>query len=78
MTDNDILMHDAFESFQPGPVVEVVDGPFREMHAQPADPGDNITPGEGRARTVGVSERRSGAALPDWNQRRLKPSGSSR
>ncbi len=42
MSDEKVLMFDGFESLRPGPVREVVTGAFREMHAQPADPADNL------------------------------------
>jgi len=42
MARSKVLMYDKFESLKPGPIREVVDGPFREMHAQPADPNDNL------------------------------------
>lgn len=45
-----ILMHDGFESLRPGPIAEAVNGPFREMHAQPASPQDNLA---GWSRQVG-------------------------
>ncbi len=35
-------MHDRFESLRPGPIDEAVNGPFREMHSQPASPDDNL------------------------------------
>lgn len=45
-----ILLADRFAGLKPGPVKEVVDGPFREMHAQPASPNDNM---DGWQRKVG-------------------------
>ena len=42
MAGEEILMHDRFESLRPGPIDEAVNGPFREMHAQPASPDDNL------------------------------------
>jgi hypothetical protein len=42
LREDDILLHEAFESLRPGPIREAVDGPFREMHAQPAAPEDNL------------------------------------
>ena len=42
MADEDVLMHDRFESLRPGPIAEAVTGPFREMHAQPASSDDNL------------------------------------
>ena len=40
--DAKTLMHDRFESLRPGPVRAEVTGAFQEMHAQPADPADNL------------------------------------
>ena len=40
--DSSILLHDDFSSLRPGALREHVDGPFREMHAQPASPEDNL------------------------------------
>jgi rhamnogalacturonan endolyase len=37
-----ILMLDSFDSLRPGAVCEAVNGPFREMHAQPACAEDNL------------------------------------
>jgi rhamnogalacturonan endolyase len=42
MAGQKVLMHDSFESLRPGEIKEAVDGPFREMHAQPASPDDNL------------------------------------
>lgn len=50
-----VLMHDKFESLRPGPIREKVDGAFREMHAQPASPDDNLG---------GWSRRAGGWGLP--------------
>jgi len=37
-----VLMHEDFAGLRPGLVKEVFDGPYREMHAQPAHPEDNL------------------------------------
>ncbi len=37
-----VLMRDGFDSLRPGPIDEAVNGPFREMHSQPACPEDNL------------------------------------
>ncbi len=50
-----ILMDEKFQSLRPGPIKEAVDGAFREMHAQPASPDDNL---------AGFSIRAGGWALP--------------
>ena len=42
MTIDNILMQDNFDSLGLGPLKEVVDDPFREMHGQPAYPQDNL------------------------------------
>ena len=42
MPETKLLMHDRFESLRPGAVREAIDGAFREMHAQPASPDDNL------------------------------------
>ena len=42
MSDRQVLLHERFESLRPGIVKEAVDGAFREMHAQPASPDDNL------------------------------------
>ncbi|MBN1807959.1 MAG: hypothetical protein JW909_02750 [Planctomycetes bacterium] len=42
MSRRGLLMDDRFESLRPGLIKEVVDGAFREMHAQPAHPDDNL------------------------------------
>ena len=42
MSAERVLLHDCFESLRPGPIREVVNGPFREMHSQPASPEDNL------------------------------------
>lgn len=55
MSDRNVLMDDKFESLRPGTVKEAVDGAFREMHAQPASPNDNLG---------GWSIRAGGWALP--------------
>ncbi|GAH38320.1 unnamed protein product, partial [marine sediment metagenome] len=48
MSEDDVLMRDTFESLRPGPIREAVDGPFREMHAQPASAEDNLGGWESR------------------------------
>ncbi|HTL52449.1 MAG TPA: hypothetical protein VL860_07745 [Planctomycetota bacterium] len=50
MTLETVLLKDSFGGLRPGPVKEVVDGPHREMHAQPASPDDNM---DGWQRKVG-------------------------
>jgi len=55
MSKQKVLMHEKFESLRPGPIVEAVDGAFREMHAQPASPDDNMG---------GWSRRVGGWSLP--------------
>ncbi|MGD0089357.1 MAG: hypothetical protein ABSE73_05495 [Planctomycetota bacterium] len=37
-----VLLHEDFAGLRPGLVKEAVDGPYREMHAQPAHPDDNL------------------------------------
>ena len=42
MSESTTLLHDAFESLNPGTVKPAVWGPHMEMHAQPASPDDNL------------------------------------
>ena len=39
------LMHEQFAGLRPGLVKEALDGPYREMHAQPASPEDKAESG---------------------------------
>jgi hypothetical protein len=45
-----ILLQDDFRGLRAGPLKEAIDGPYREMHAQPAHPEDNL---DGWQRKVG-------------------------
>ena len=43
MNDRDhLLLDEHFAGLRPGPLAEVGDGPYREMHAKPAHPDDNM------------------------------------
>ncbi len=42
MARTTVLMDERFQSLRPGAIKEAVDGAFREMHAQPASPADNL------------------------------------
>lgn len=37
-----ILLDERFAGLRPGPLAEALDGPYREMHARPAHPDDNM------------------------------------
>ncbi len=42
MSYDNVLLHDQFADLRTGPLVEKNDGPYREMHARPAHPEDNM------------------------------------
>ena len=42
MSFDHVLLNEEFAGLRPGLIVEAVDGPYREMHAQPVSPHDNL------------------------------------
>ena len=69
---SDILFQDDFKGLKVGPIIEVVDGPFREMHAQPASPDDNM---DGWSRRVGnwsLSPAKMWSAIETDNGKRVR------